>query len=180
MTRWLSATLTRIAMVAMLLAFAPVAQAQTESASFASVRLTETLVRNYIAFRHDLAALGQRLDAAAAGRPDPALRSKLDDIARKNGFAKFDEAEDVSVMIDLLMAGIDPETGVYNDVGAAIDREIDEILSQPDIPQAERESMLKVHREARNIVPRMPHKKENIEIVRKFRRDIEKAIQAIQ
>jgi hypothetical protein len=171
---------TRIAMaifvLAIVLALAHAARAQKDILPYLKIKLTEPMVTNFIALQKDLAELGERLKAVG-DRPDPTLQDQLDAIARKNGFAKYSEAEDVRAVIMWVTAGFDPETGVYTEPHEAIDKEIDELRRDPTVPQAERESWLKELREARKTVPPMPFKKENVDVVRKFLKDIEKAMQ---
>lgn len=182
------------AIIATLLGFAPAVRAQpnAQGANKApSVRstemkpagketvkdqLTEARVMNFIAVQKDLAALGEQFKAMG-DRPDPALQDKLDEVARRNGFANFSEAEYVRTVISLTMAHLDPGTGIYRNPTAEIEKEIDEVRRDQTLPKAERESILKELIEARNALAPGPYLKENVEIVRKRLKDIEQVLQ---
>lgn len=164
--------LTRASLPNVAVAATGAARAQRGGLDVSGVTLTEPMVQNYIAAQKGLAELYREL-SRAGDKPDPRLQEKLDAVARKNGFARYAGIEKVASAIALVMAGLDPETGVYTDPAKALEKEIARLGADATLTKAERELMLKDTEAAlRDIeaAPRPPG--DNIEIVRKLRKDI--------
>lgn len=153
------------------LAFGPAAAQDTE---FKQIKLTEKQVQGFIAAQKDLNEISEKLQNASD--QDSKLQGELEGIAKKNGFANFEELDDVAANISMVMAGIDPETGEYSDPVASIKKEIEEIKADSSIPDKEKQQMLKEMQEALETTPALEHP-ENIEIVKKHRTEIDKALQ---
>jgi hypothetical protein len=156
------------------LAFTPV-QAQGTATDFKQVKLSEKLVQGFIAAQKDLASMAAKLQAAG-DKPDAKLQAELEGVATKNGFASFAELDDVAANISMVMAGIDPQSGEYMDPVEAIKKEMEEIKKDTAIPEKDRKQMLEEMEQALKTTPPMEHK-DNIVIVKKFQKEIEKALQ---
>ena len=59
--------------------------------------------------------------------PTRRCRRELESIAKKHGFASFNEYDDVAATISNIMAGIDPATKVFSDPTVAIKKEMEEV-----------------------------------------------------
>ncbi len=153
-------------------AFSPAA---AQEAEFKQIKLTEKQVQGFIAAQKDLNDISEKLQNSSE-QPDPKLQAELESIAKKNGFESFDELDEVAANISMVMAGIDPETGDYTDPVQSIKKEIEEIKADKSIPDKEKEQMLKEMQDALDTTPALEHP-ENVDIVKKHRAEIDKALQ---
>jgi hypothetical protein len=151
------------------------AQQATPAPEFKQVKLNEQHVQGFISAQKDIGGIAEELQKAG-DKPDPKLTAKLEDIAKKNGFASFADMDDVAANISMVMAGIDPQTGAYTDPLDAIKKEIEDVKKDAAIPEKDKKQMLTELEEALKTTPVLQHK-ENIELVKKFQKDIEKALQ---
>jgi hypothetical protein len=151
------------------------AQAATPAPEFKQVKLSEKHVQGFITAQKDISGIADELQKAG-DKPDPKLQAKLEDIAKKNGFGNFAEMDDVAANISMVMAGIDPQTGAYTDPLEAIKKEIEDVRKDAAIPDKDKKQMLTELEEALKTTPVLQHK-ENIDLVKKFQKDIEKALQ---
>jgi SPX domain protein involved in polyphosphate accumulation len=149
--------------------------AQTGQPEFKQVKLSEKYVQGFIAAQKDLAAMAAQLQAAG-DKPDAKLQAELEAVATKNGFANFADLDDVAANISMVMAGLDPQSGEYMDPIEAIKKEMDEIKKDDKIPEKDKKQMLEEMDQALKSTPPLQHT-ENVAIVKKFQKDIEKALQ---
>jgi hypothetical protein len=149
--------------------------AQAQAPDFKQVKLDNKLIEGFIAAQKDLAAMAAKLQAAG-DKPDPKLQAELEGVAKKNGFASFGELDDVAANISMVMAGLDPQTGDYIDPIDAIKKEMDEITKDDKIPEKDKKQMLDEMAEALKSTPPLQYK-DNIATVKKYQKDIEKALQ---
>ena len=115
-------------------------------------------------------------DLAAGDKPDPSLQKELDDIAKKHGFESFTELDDVAANISIVMAGLDPQTGNFVDPLEALKKELEDVKADASIPDADKKQLVDELSEALRTTPPLQHK-DNIEVVKKHRAEIEKALQ---
>jgi hypothetical protein len=163
------------ALAMVLVLAAGLALAQTAAPDFKQVRLSDKHVQGFITAQKDLVAIQDELQKVG-DKPDAKLQAKLDDIAKKNGFASFNEMDDVAANISMVMAGLDPQSGAYTDPVEAIKKEIEDIKKDAAIPEKDRKQMLEELAEALKSTPPLQFK-ENIEVVKRFQKEIEKALQ---
>ena len=163
----------------------PAAAAQDEAAPNAAVpapqddvkqiKLTEEQVKRFIAAQADLAAIASKIQAAG-DTPDPALQADLESIATKHGFGNFAELDDVAANISIVMAGLDSNTGNFVDPVEALKKERDDVQKDSSIPDADKKQLMDELTEAIGTTPKLEYK-ENIEIVKAHKAEIEKALQ---
>jgi len=139
------------------------------------IKLTENQVKGFIAAQKDLAAISGKLQDAG-DKPDAALEAELESIAKKHGFKTFQELDDVSANISIVMAGLDPQTGDFTDPQVALKKELDDIKGDDSIPADEKKQLIDELNEAIATTPPLEHK-ENINVVKKYRAEIEAALQ---
>ncbi len=139
------------------------------------IKLTEKQVRGFIDAQKDLTAIASELQAAG-DKPDAKLQGKLEEIAKKNSFASFNELDDVAANISLVMAGLDPQSGEFSDPVEMLKKEMDEIKADNSIPEKDKTQMLEELADALKSTPPLKHS-ENIALVKKHREAIEKALQ---
>lgn len=154
---------------------APPQNAQNQPADFKQIKLSEPHIKGFIGAQKDLSAMAAKLQAAG-DKPDPKLEAELEALAKKHGFASFTELDDVAANISMVMAGLDPQTGDYMDPVEAIKKEIEDIKADTTIADKDKKQMLEEMQEALKTTPVLEHK-ENIELVKKHRVDIEKSLQ---
>jgi hypothetical protein len=153
----------------------PLGEAGAQGQEFKQIRLTDKHVQGFIASQKDLSAMADRLQAMG-DKPDPKLQAELETLAKKHGFASFEELDDVAANISMVMAGLDPQTGSYSDPVEVIKKEMEEIKGDTSIPDNDKKQMLDEMTQALQSTPPLQYK-ENIEIVKKHQAEIEKALQ---
>lgn len=168
--------LRKIAAIAVVFAIAAVWIGGPASAQdVRQIPLTDKQIEGFIAAQKDLAAIAGKIQAAGE-KPDAALQGELDAIAKKHGFATFTELDDVAANISIVMAGLDPQTGNFVDPLEALKKELDDVKADASIPDADKKQLTDELAEAIKTTPPLEHKG-NVEIVKKHRAEIEKALQ---
>jgi len=172
--------LTKVAATRMIAAVAAVlvgafAAAAVNAQEIKQIKLTETQITGFVAAQKDLAAISAKIQAAGE-KPDAALQAELDAIAKKNGFASFSELDDVAANISIVMAGLDPQTGNFTDPIEALKKELDDVTKDASIPEADKKQLVGELEEAIKTTPTLQNK-ENIDLVKAHRAEIEKSLQ---
>jgi len=151
------------------------AGAQATAPEFKQVKLNDKHVQGFIAAQKDISGIADELQKAG-DKPDPKLQAKLEEIAKKHGFGSFADMDDVAANISMVLAGIDPQSGAYTDPLEAIKKEMEDVRKDASIPEKDKKQMLAELEEALKTTPPLQYK-ENIELVKRFQKDIEKALQ---
>ena len=86
------------------------------------IALTEKQIEGVIAAAKDMDAITEKLSENA--KPDPKVTAQLEGVAKKNGFAGYDEYNMVVDNISLVLAGFDPATKKYVGSEAVIKAQI--------------------------------------------------------
>lgn len=146
-----------------------------EPKAFSQVQLTDGSVKNFIKAQGALSEIAPKIQAAGDS-PDPGLRTELEKLATDNGFKSFAELDDVAGTIALVMAGLDAQSGDYVDPYGALQKELEEIKKDASIPEAEKAQLVEELNTTIKATPQLQHK-ENVDIVKTNRADIEKALQ---
>ncbi|MEQ1711047.1 MAG: hypothetical protein ABL908_06555 [Hyphomicrobium sp.] len=139
------------------------------------MKLSDKQVEGFIASQKDLAAIAGKLQSAG-DKPDAKLQGELEDIAKKHGFASFAELDDVAANISIVMAGLDPQTNNFIDPLEALKKELTDVKADASIPDADKKQLVAELEDAIKTTPPLEHK-ENIDVVKKHRDAIEKAMQ---
>lgn len=160
---------------AALLALAAIGPAGAQTQELKQARLTDEQVVNFIASQKDLAAISSKLQEAG-DKPDPELQAELETIAKKHGFATFADLDNVAANISIVMAGLDPQTGDFVDPIDALKKELEDVEADASIPDADKKALIDELNEAIRTTPPLEFK-ENIEIVKARRAEIEAALQ---
>ena len=93
------------------------------------VKLTDKLIDGFIAAQKDLLAVSEKMQNDG-DKPDPKIQAELEGIAKKHGFASFEEYDDVVATIDLLMYCIHPKSKEFTEPMVAIQKEIEYLKRQ--------------------------------------------------
>lgn len=157
------------AMLVALAALAPQANAQDAE----QVKLTDALMKSYIAVQKDLKPLQARLEAAG-DKEDPKLEGELEAIAKKAGFKSYTEIEDVSHSLSVVLDGYNADSKTYGDPKAQIEKDLAEVKADKSMKADEKKQLVADLEEA--VKAAQPIKfKENIEMVKKYREQLAKA-----
>src|SRR5688572_4820996 len=78
-------------------------------AQLKQIKLTEKQVQSYIAAQKELTAITDKMEGAAAEKPDPKMQTELESVAKKHGFKDFAEYDDVAANVSMVLSGIDPQ-----------------------------------------------------------------------
>jgi hypothetical protein len=147
----------------------------SETRPLVQVELTDALMKRFLAMQSDLVALGKQIEGTEQEETD-VLKSKLTELAKKNGFATFEEFDDVASTISLVMEGLDPDTKEYVDPKESIAADIEDAKKDTTLTEAERKEVIADLEEARRTTPDVKYPG-NIEMVRKYAEQIEKILQ---
>ena len=128
--------------------------------------LTDKQIEGVLAAQKDIDAIAEKLPDDA--KPDPKVTAELDAVARKNGFASYDEYNDVIDNISLVLAGIDPATKKYVGSEAIIKAQITQIQSDTSMPANDKKQALADLNEALKAPSPPIENKENIDLVVKY------------
>ena len=91
---------------------APAAQATPpQQPTVKQIALTEHQIEGVLAAQKDMDAITGKLPEDA--KPDPKIDAQLDGVAKKNGFASYDEYNNVLDNISMVLGGFDPATKKY-------------------------------------------------------------------
>lgn len=169
-------SLGKFAVLAGLALFAASAIAQSQKdgqdqQQLEQIKLSEKQVKDFISAQKQLAPLASKLENAD-DKPDPALQSQVEKIAKSNGFSTLDEFDNVAANISVVLAGLDPQTGQFTEPPDQIKRDIDELKQDKQMPQKDKDQALAEMQEA--LKKAAPLKfKENVAVVKKFQKEFD-------
>ena len=153
--------------LALALAFALALPSGASAQEFKEIPLTEKQVEGFINAQKDFAARAQKTPGGRGDRPDPKSIQELETIAKRHGFANFNEYGDVASNIGIIMAGIDPKTGSFSEPPAVLKKEIEEITADKSIPTKEKGQILELLNGALKVAHPI-RQRSNIELVKKY------------
>src|ERR1700704_1186507 len=87
--------------------------------------LTEKQIQGVLAASKDVDAITDKIPDNA--KPDPKVDAQLDAVAKKNGFASYDEYNSVVDNISLVLGGFDPATKKFVGAEAVLKAQIAQI-----------------------------------------------------
>jgi hypothetical protein len=148
---------------------APAKQAAPPPAEVAPLKqmaLTEKQVEGLLAAQKDIDAITEKLPEDA--KPDPKIDAQLDGVAKKNGFAGYDEYNSVVDNISLVLAGFDPATKKYVGTEAIIKAQIAQLQADKKMsPKDKTEALADLNEALKSPGPAVENKG-NIDIVAKY------------
>ena len=109
---------------------------QQEQAPIKQIALTDKQVENMLAVTKEMDTL--TATAPEGAKPEPTVTGRLEGIARKNGFASYDEYSIVFDNIRLVLGGIDPQTKKYVGPDAVIKSQIARIQADKKMSAKEK------------------------------------------
>ena len=130
------------------------------------IALTDKQIEGVLAAQKDMDAITEKLPDDA--KPDTKVTAQLDTVARKNGFAGYDEYNDVIDNISLVLSGIDPATKKYVGSDVVIKAQIAQIRSDNSMPANDKKQALADLNEALKAPSPPIDNKGNINLVVKY------------
>lgn len=154
---------------------APAKQAPAKEAAPApapeakQIALTEKQIESVLASQKDFDALGdQQTPDKPGAKAAPNMLGKLDDVAKKYGFANYADYAIVQSNIELVMGGFDPKTKTYVGSEAVLKQQLAEIQADKKMPAAEKKEAVEDLTGALKALPPAVEFKGNIDLVGKY------------
>ena len=148
---------------------APAKQAAPPPAAEAPMKqmaLTEKQVEGVLAASKEMDAITDKIPENA--KPDPKINAQLDGVAKKNGFASYDEYNAVVDNISLVLGGFDPATKKYVGAEAVIKTQMAAIQADKKMPAKDKKAALADMAEALKTPAPAIENKGNIDLVTKY------------
>ena len=128
--------------------------------------LTEKQIEGVLAAQKDMDAITAKMPDDA--KPDPKVTAQLDAVAKKNGFASYDEYNDVIDNISLVLGGFDPATKKYVGSEAVIKAQIAQVQADKKMSEKDKKEALADLNEALKAPAPAIENKANIDLVGKY------------
>ena len=125
--------------------------------------LTDKQIDGVLAAQKDIDAITQKLPPNAA--PSPKVVAQLDAVAKKNGFASYDEYNDIVDNITLVLSGFDPVAKKYVGFDAATKAQIAQVQADKKMSAKDKKDALASLNDALKSPPPPIENKGNIDIV---------------
>jgi hypothetical protein len=148
---------------------APPAQAAPPPAQPPAVRqiaLTDKQIEGVLAAQKDMDAITAKLPDNA--KPDPKITAQLEGVAKKNGFASYDEYNNVVDNISIVLAGFDPATKKYVGTETVIKAQIAQIEADKKMSANDKKDALADLNEALKSPAPPVENKGNIDLVARY------------
>ncbi|WP_050385644.1 hypothetical protein [Bradyrhizobium pachyrhizi] len=146
---------------------APPAQApaQDQAPPVKQIALTDKQIDGALAASKEMDPITAKLSQDA--KPDPKIVAQLEGIAKKNGFASYDEFNSVVDNISLVLGGFDPQTKKYVGPEAVLKAQIAQVQADKKMSAKDKKDALADLNEALKSPPPAVENKGNIDLVTK-------------
>jgi hypothetical protein len=145
---------------------APAQAAPPQDTAVKQIALTEKQVQGVLAAGTEMDAITAKLPENA--KPDPKITAQLEGVAKKNGFASYDEYNNVLDNISLVMAGFDSATKKYVGAEAVIKAQIAEVQADKKMSAKDKKEALADLNDALKAPAQAIANKGNIDLVTKY------------
>jgi hypothetical protein len=145
---------------------APAAAPPGQPPALKQIALTDKQVQGVLASQKDMDAITEKLPDNA--KPDAKVTAQLDAVAKKNGFASYDDYNDVVDNISLVLGGFDPATKKYVGSEAVLKAQIAEIQADKKMSAKDKKEALADLNEAMKAPAPVIENKGNIDLVGKY------------
>jgi hypothetical protein len=130
------------------------------------IALTERQIEGALAAVKEMEPITEKLPEG--GKPDPKIIAQLDDVARKHGFASYDDYNNVVDNISVVIAGFDPVSKKYVGPEAVIKAQIAQVQVDKKMPAKDKKEVLAdLNAALKSPEPAIEHKG-NIDLVAKY------------
>ncbi|TWB90607.1 hypothetical protein FBZ93_114161 [Bradyrhizobium macuxiense] len=141
------------------------APAQDQVPPIKQIALTDKQVDGAIAAAKEMDPITAKLSQDA--KPDPKIVAQLEGIAKKNGFASYDEYNSVVDNISLVLGGFDPQTKKYVGPETVLKAQIAQVQADKKMSAKDKKDALADLNEALKSPPPAVENKGNIDLVTK-------------
>jgi hypothetical protein len=145
---------------------APAQAAPAQPPTLKQMALTEKQIQGVLTAQKDMDAITAKLPENAA--PDAKVTAQLDAVAKKNGFASYDEYNDVVDNISLVLGGFDPATKKYVGSEAVLKAQIAQVEADKKMSAKDKKDALADLNEALKAPAPAIENKGNIDLVGKY------------
>lgn len=142
------------------------APAQQQAPALKQIALTDKQLDGVLAAQKDMDAIAEKLPENTA--PDQKAIAQLDGVAKKHGFAGYDDYNNVIDNISLVIGGFDPATKKYVGPEAVIKAQIAQIQADKKMPAKDKKEALDELNEALKTPVPAVENKGNIDLVGKY------------
>jgi hypothetical protein len=139
---------------------------QQEAPAIKQMALTEKQVQGVLAAQKDIDAITDKIPDNA--KPDPKVDAQLDAVAKKNGFASYDDYNSVVDNISLVLGGFDPATKKFVGAETVLKAQIAQVQADKKMSAKDKKETLADLNEALKSPPPAIENKGNIDIVAKY------------
>ncbi|MGY3236176.1 MULTISPECIES: hypothetical protein [unclassified Bradyrhizobium] len=146
---------------------APAQQAApAEAPALKQITLTDKQLDGVLAAQKDMDAITAKLPENTA--PDAKVIAQLDGVAKKHGFASYDDYNNVVDNISLVLGGFDPTTKKYVGNEAVIKAQIAQVEADKKMPAKDKKEALDELNQALKSPAPAVENKANIDLVGKY------------
>jgi len=145
---------------------APAPQATPQPPALKQVALTDKQIEGVISASREMDAITEKLPDNA--KPDPKVIAQLDAVAKKNGFASYEEYNVVLDNISIVLAGFDPVSKKYVGTEAVIKSQIAQVQADKKMSPKEKKDALAELNQALKAPEPPIENKGNIDLVAKY------------
>lgn len=144
----------------------PAAPAQQQAPALKQIALTDKQLDGVLAAQKDLDAITEKLPENTA--PDQKVIAQLEEVAKKHGFASYDDYDNVIDNISLVLGGFDPATKKYIGPEAVIKEQIAQIEADKNMPAKDKKEALDELNQALKTPALQVENKGNIDLVARY------------
>jgi hypothetical protein len=144
----------------------PAQTAPGQAPALKQMPLTAKQIEGVLAAQHEMEAITEKLPDNV--KPDPQVIAQLDAVAKKHGFASYDEYNDVIDNISLVLGGIDPATKQYVGPEAVIKAQIAQVQADGKMRAKDKQQVVADLSEALKTPAPPIENKGNIDLVTKY------------
>jgi hypothetical protein len=137
-----------------------------QEAPLKQIALTEAQVQGVLAASKEMDPITEKIPENA--KPDPKITAQLEGIAKKNGFASYDDYNLVIDNISLVLGGFDPGTKKYVGAEAVIKMQIAQVTADKKMPAKDKKAALADLNDALKSPQPAIENKGNIDLVGKY------------
>ena len=145
---------------------APTQAAPQQPPALKQIALTEKQIEGVIAAAKDMDAITEKLSDNA--KPDPKVTAQLEAVAKKNGFASYDDYNNVVDNISIVLGGFDPATKKYVGTEAVIKAQMAQVQADKKMSAKEKKDALADLSQALKAPEPPIENKGNIDLVGKY------------
>jgi len=130
------------------------------------IPLADKQIQAVLAAQKDMDAITDKM--SETDKPDPKVLGQLDAVAKKNGFAGYDEYANVLDNITLVLGGFDPQTKKYIGTDAVIKAQIAQVQADNKMSAKDKKEALDDLNQALKTPEPPIQNKGNIDLVGKY------------